>query len=277
MNGDNETATSASFGEAKQKRQRSKISFPYTDLDSAIELAKAIHGNVGRGDCDDDQLAAWTNQSAKSSTFRVQVYAARTFGILESEGSKHKLSNLGRQIVDPNHERKAKADAFLTVPLFNAVYSKYKGGVVPPTAALEREMVELGVSEKQKSRARTALERSAKSAGFFEHGGNRLVMPGMRDGGDPASAPTEDEQKNGSGNGGVGDQGSSGTGGGNGGGYHPFIEGLLQTLPEPGTLWTIEGRAAWLRAAATNFTLIYKGEGEISVTSQCGKRDSSES
>jgi hypothetical protein len=53
--------------------------------------------------------------------------------------------------------------------------------------------------------------------------------------------------------------------GGGGGQYHPFIEGLLQTLPEPGTLWTVEGRAAWLLAAAQNFTLIYKGEGKIDV------------
>jgi len=46
---------------------------------------------------------------------------------------------------------------------------------------------------------------------------------------------------------------------------HPFIQGLLDTLPEQGTLWTVEGRAAWLQAAAQNFTLIYKGEGKIDI------------
>ena len=78
-----------------QVRQRSTIGFPYMDLESAVKLANAIHDHAGHGDCDDDQLAAWSGQSAKSSTFRVQVYAARTFGILEIENDRHKLTELG--------------------------------------------------------------------------------------------------------------------------------------------------------------------------------------
>ena len=49
-------------------------------------------------------------------------------------------------------------------------------------------------------------------------------------------------------------------------GLHPFIQGLLQTLPAAGTVWAIEGRAAWLKAAAQNFTLMYQGEGDIEIT-----------
>ena len=30
-------------------------------------------------------------------------------------------------------------------------------------------------------------------------------------------------------------------------------------------MWTIEGRASWLEAAANIFTLIYKGDGRISI------------
>jgi hypothetical protein len=30
-------------------------------------------------------------------------------------------------------------------------------------------------------------------------------------------------------------------------------------------VWSIEGRAAWLQAAAQNFTLIYQGDGKIEV------------
>ena len=42
---------------------------------------------------------------------------------------------------------------------------------MPPAAALEREMVELGVSPKQKDKARQVFERSAEQAGFFATGG----------------------------------------------------------------------------------------------------------
>ena len=85
MSGEGSAAVDAAKNETKT-RERSSIGFPYMPLDSAIELATAIHSNVGHGDCDDDQLAAWSHQSPKSSTFRVQVYAARTFGILEEIG-----------------------------------------------------------------------------------------------------------------------------------------------------------------------------------------------
>jgi hypothetical protein len=40
-------------------------------------------------------------------------------------------------------------------------------------------MVALGVAEKTKDRARQLFERSAEHAGFFAHGRNRLVMPGV--------------------------------------------------------------------------------------------------
>jgi hypothetical protein len=49
--------------------------------------------------------------------------------------------------------------------------------------------------------------------------------------------------------------------------FHPFIQGLLDSLPEPGTNWALEGRAKWLQAAALNFDLMYKGgNGEIRVS-----------
>jgi hypothetical protein len=242
----------------KATRQRSTIGFPYMDLNSAVELANAIHSHVGLGECDDDQLAIWSSQSAKASTFRVQVYTARTFGILEGDGGKHKLAELGRMIVDPNQEREGRARAFLAVPLYKAVFEKYKGNVLPPPAALERDFVALGVAEKQKERARKVLERSADQAGFFEHGKNRLVMPGIAHG-----QPAREIQKADAGN------------GGNGAGQtpptpptpprHPFIEGLLKTLPAPDDDWPAAGRVKWLQTAANIFDLIYKGDGGIKI------------
>lgn len=42
---------------------------------------------------------------------------------------------------------------------------------------------------------------------------------------------------------------------------HPFITGLLKTLPEPETEWTIAGRIKWLQTASGIFGLIYKTSG----------------
>jgi len=257
MEGENVSSIGASPKTERQTRQRSTIGFPYTDLDSCVSVANAIHENVGLGDCDDGQLAAWTAQSPKSSGYRVQLYAARGFGLIAGEAGRHKLTELGRSIVDPNQVREAKAKAFLTVPLFKALFDAYKGGVVPPAAALERQIVDLGVSDKQKDRARQVFERSAEEAGFFEHGRNRLVMPGV---------PVRDEKLAGEkkdGNGGNGN-GGGGSGGGDGKtpSIDPIIQGLLARLPKAGDEWPETERKLWLQLLEGSFKLIYKASTE---------------
>ena len=43
----------------------------------------------------------------------------------------------------------------------------------------------------------------------------------------------------------------------------PLIQGLVNRLPEPDSVWSLNDRIKWLRTAANIFGLIYKcGEGE---------------
>jgi hypothetical protein len=42
----------------------------------------------------------------------------------------------------------------------------------------------------------------------------------------------------------------------------PLIRALVDKLPKPHTIWSIEDRAKWLRAAAILFNLVYTTEGE---------------
>jgi hypothetical protein len=239
-------------GEAppKQRRQRSAVAFAYIDLEDVMEVATVIHDHVGSGDCDEHQLSAWLKKSQKSSGFRGLWSTARLFGLIEADNGKFRLSPLGRRAVDPAQARDAKAKAFLTVPLYDAVFEKYKGGVLPPAAALEREMVQIGVAEKQKHTARLVFERSAQCASFFEHGKDRLVMPG-------AGAHQNDPPP-------------SRRGGGAGGGgptppRHPLIEGLFQSLPSEADGWTAEEAVHWLQAAAFNFRYVYRFNETIKV------------
>ncbi len=41
-------------------------------------------------------------------------------------------------------------------------------------------------------------------------------------------------------------------------GFHPFIQGLLETLPEVGDEWSLRERQAWTSAADKIFDLIYE-------------------
>lgn len=246
--------------EDEQGRQRSTIGFPYMDLQDAVDVSAAIYGNVGQGDCDEDQLAAWLHLSPKSSGFRVRLATARMFGVIESgSGGALRVTALGRQIIDAQQTRAARVRAFLNVPLYRAVFDKYKGDVLPPAAAFERDIMQLGVAEKQKGRARQVFERAAAQAGFFEQGMNRLVRPGVAEVDPP---PPKDENTGGGGGGGGGDVSQ----------LHPFIQGLLKTLPKPETEWKSADRAKWLQTAANIFDLIYKGDGGIEVRAAAANR-----
>jgi hypothetical protein len=236
--------------EAAQGRQRSKVAFPYNDLNSALEVANAIHDKVGNSDCSLQQLSAWMNQSIKSSGFRVQIAAARLFGVIESEGSEsYRLTQLGRQIVDPENARKAKATAFMNVPLFQLIYENHKDGILPPAAALEREIAQAGVAEKQKDRARQVFERSADQAGFFEHGKNRLVMPAIKEAGVGGK-----ETK-------TGDSGGGGGGSNNVGlDLDPLLIELLKKIPPTNDGWAGPQRLRWFKTFAMNVSQIYDGD-----------------
>ncbi|HTS22717.1 MAG TPA: hypothetical protein VMN79_13010 [Casimicrobiaceae bacterium] len=226
-----------------EKRQRSTIGFPYTDYDNAAKVASAIHGNVGHGQCSMGQLAAWMGQSAKSSGFRTQLAAARLFGLIESEDQESlRLAELGRRVVDPAQARGAKAEAFLKVPLFKALYDLHKDGVTPPSAALEREIVELGVGDKQKSRARQVFESSATQTGFREAAPNRLVMPAV------VVKPLANDEKR-----------RTGGGDGDGGGLSldPLLMALLRKIPAAESGWPAENRLRWFRTFAMNVSQVY--------------------
>ena len=232
------------------KRQRSTIGFPYTDYSNCSALADAIHSHVGHGECSIEQLAAWTNQSPKSSGVRVQIASAKLFGIIEvgAEAGKLKLTELGRKIVDPNKAITAKAEAFLNVPLFKALYEKYKDGVTPPNSALEREIDALGVAVKQRAKARQMFVNSAQQTGFRDAAPNRLVMP--------ASIVIHDEKQETSNNGelgiddGVGDALL----------LDPLIMALLHKIPKEN--WHAEKRLRWFRTLAMNVSQVYDDDSE---------------
>jgi hypothetical protein len=239
------------------KRTRSSISFPYNDQDDAMRVLQALHNNAGV-ECDINQLAGYLKQPPTSGTFRIRLYAARSFGLIEMErGGKVRLTGLGQRAVDPDQEAAARSDSFLTVPLYEAIFEKYKGYTLPPPKALEREIEKLGVAPKQTDRARQVFERSAQQAGFFAQGSDRLVEPAFKDKGGPLTKPISQSAKQ---------YGSHGGDDGGGRELHPFIRGLLETLPEPKTEWSGRDRVKWLNAAAQIFDLIYEGsDGTIQV------------
>ena len=158
MAGNDNTGTAGEQTAAETKRFRSEIEFPYADLESAVEIAQTIHSKAGSS-CETDELAAWMGQTATGGTFRTRLGAARMFGLIETGQGRVTLTQPGRDVLDSSgNERVARVAAFLNVELFRAMYDQYKGNALPPPPAIERQMEQLGVSPKQKERARQRLD-----------------------------------------------------------------------------------------------------------------------
>lgn len=227
----------------KRTREISSIAFPYMDLDTAITVARAFVANGG-GAHTRDQLAGAMQQSPMSGAFIMKLSAARQFGLVDYIDGKFKLTDLGFSIVDKNEtrEKAARVEAFLNVELYRKVYEEFKGKQLPPRPlGLEQTFVQMGVSPKQKTNARLAFDRSAKQAGFSTLDPDRLIEP-MVAGGSIDHLPNP-----------VGIT----VGGGGRVGLDPLIEGLLDRLPPPGEIWSMEKRKKWLQTFEANLDIIY--------------------
>ena len=241
---------------------RSTIAFPYTHLEDAVTVAKAIFESgtaLSR-----DQLAAVMGLSPTVGSFSLKLGAARTFRLIEAHDGKNKLSELGIRILssDDSEARSARKEAFLNVPLYNKTFEEFRNRPLPPRpAGLERTFEAFGVAPKQKDKARLAFERSALFAGFFHAGKGRIVEPiigiGTQINGRPSSPldplpaaamgtpidtsfPTAARQT--------------------------LIIGLLEKLPDSNTKWPLSERARWLRALAVNLSMIYGADDTADIT-----------
>ncbi len=164
----------------KAARDHSTIQFPYMDLDAAVEVVRLMRDRGGSTAFSRDQLAALLGHAVKSGTFQAKLHAARMFGLAEGSAGKFKVSQLGFDTVDsdPTRASAGKAEAFLRVPLYRRTYDEYRGKTLPSRPhGLERVFIEFGVAPKRGGNARLAFERSARQAGFFQHGDDQLVAP----------------------------------------------------------------------------------------------------
>ena len=248
---------------AKTARNASTIGFPYQDLETGISVARTML-DAGGVPLTRDQLAGAMKLAAGSGNFVLRVSTARQFGLIENKDGKYQPTDLGFSIVDTDEKRvrAAKTESFLTVSIYRRIYDEFGGRQLPPRPhGLEQSFIQFGVAPKQKDKARHAFDRSAKQAGFFAHGEDRLVEPVIRS--DPSPSMPMGEQHRPeqafAARGAVSDAAQRSKT------YHPFIEGLLETLPHPNEVWSIEGREKWLSAASNIFDLIYKTESHKSA------------
>jgi hypothetical protein len=251
---------------ARRSREQSSISFPYVDLSAAVGIARAIYDRRGTSPCDLNELAGDLNESV-GGAFRLKTSAARIFDLVEKRGrSEVQLTDSGIAVIEKDGELNPRADAFLSVPLYAAIFHKYHDRKLPQRHMLEDEMRDLGVPTKQVDKARQVFERSARQAGVLDIRDNRLVRPDsaapqIRNNSRIAPDAMMDTDNR------VASRSASEAALlANARHTDPLIVGLVDRLPAAGSAWTDAERVAWLRLASSIFDVTYTlGTGHIEI------------
>lgn len=177
------------------------------------------------------------------------------FGLIDRHAQTVSLTDLGAAIVDPEQRGVAAVDAFLRVPLYRQVFDLYSGKLLPGDAGIEKELENLGVTQKSAAKARQVLQRSASHAGFFHSGRDRLVKPAG------TSVPYQVDAA-------VGEQNPAAAEAvpatplsavETTGPTDPLLRGLWSKLPSDGALSTKE-QDQWLEMAKLALRMVYDSE-----------------
>lgn len=175
--------TNTQSRKAQRTQRLSETVMAAYDLDTAIDVTRQLHES-GMVPAPLTKIAAPIAGNERAQTFKTKVYSAAKFGLVSTRQdratglSEVSMLPLGEQTLDPERAREAKVRAFLNVPLNRAVYRQYQGQLLPPDEEIERFMHdELGITSGQLKNARQVLMRSARQAGFFEQGRDRLMIP----------------------------------------------------------------------------------------------------
>lgn len=193
---------------------RSNLKFPVYALADSVVAAKAIH-EKGGGSATHDHLAAFLGyKGAKNGAFVNRVASAKLFGLIEGPPSRLVITGRAQKILMPinaGDHRQALVDAFMSVPLYAAIYRENQGKDLPPEFGMKNALRTMfGVVPGRIAEAYRAFMASADTAGFFEVRGSKtqLIMPMVLN--LPPTAPPEGETEQSPVKGGGGDDGNDG-------------------------------------------------------------------
>jgi len=164
----------------RKQRVKPLYAFPSYNLGVALQVADKIE-RVGGGKLTEETLAVSLGVSAKSSGFRLRINNARQFGLVTKQGEYLSTTHTAKSILKPtasNEKADALRQAFLSIPLFKVVVSRFKGQPLPRGDSfrnvLEREFK---IESARVRDAERVLLDSAREAGLItESGGNTYLV-----------------------------------------------------------------------------------------------------
>ncbi len=103
-----------------------KYEYPDLELSEAVAKAEQIHVDYS-DKTSAGNLAKIFGISARGGAFPVKVNDLKAYGLIEGERGDFRLTPLALRIVQ--HDLKARGEAFLKIPLFEAIHEEFHGAL----------------------------------------------------------------------------------------------------------------------------------------------------
>lgn len=142
----------------------------YLNLPQAFQLAEQLY-EQGGGQASHSLVSQLTGNSPSSSSFWLKLAALKSYGLVTWDDKTVSLSDLGRSVVTPQTPEEgaeARKQALLQVELFEKIYGRYKGKLLPANEYL-RNMLnrELAVPNEVVDAWVEAFKEAVGSAGLI--------------------------------------------------------------------------------------------------------------
>ena len=151
-------------GAGRKARQASAYPFPAYGFATALDIARRVEENGG-GNLTEETLAVSLGLAKNSSAFRLRRLAAQRFNLISKRSSTITTTAIAKSILKPTSREDATRgyrQAFLSIPLFQAVAERYSGQRLPDSNALRNVLErEFQVEPKRVRDAEKVLLESA--------------------------------------------------------------------------------------------------------------------
>ncbi len=141
---------------------------PKIALDEAVRATLEFYERAA-GDASKDALAQVMGHSPSSSAFQMKVATMTNFNLIKQENGQVSLTEIGTSIVapkTPNEKNLALKDAFLSIEIFESVYSNYSGKLLPQDEFLINSFIDY-VPKKVAEKWMESFKVSAKFANLL--------------------------------------------------------------------------------------------------------------
>jgi hypothetical protein len=146
--------------------------YPSITIREAVAALELLHRSVGFGGGSRETLAHAIGHSSLNGTSKRKIAALTQYGLLDRDGERYRISDLGRRIIIPISEREkaeAIAEAARRPQLFQAIGSAFDQQQIPSMLAnlLAREY---GVVAQASTEVANLFVQTAEQAGLIVEG-----------------------------------------------------------------------------------------------------------